>query len=88
MRSHWADRGDEPHQTTECIVCYLFVLCVRLSTCYARLSELSQPFLADVFASDITNAFCVISDIIIADFVFDLGKERGTDAFGSSGEQL
>ena len=30
----------------------------------------------------------VITPIIIADFVFDLGKERGTDAFGSSGEQL
>lgn len=28
----------------------------------------------------------VITPIIIADFVFDLGKERGTDAFGSSGE--
>lgn len=27
----------------------------------------------------------VITPIIIADFVFDLGKERGTDAFGSSG---
>ena len=26
----------------------------------------------------------VITPIIIADFVFDLGKERGTDAFGSS----
>lgn len=28
----------------------------------------------------------VITPIIIADFVFDLRKERGTDAFGSSGE--
>ena len=28
----------------------------------------------------------VITPIIIADFVFDLGQERGTDAFGSSGE--
>ena len=28
----------------------------------------------------------VITPIIIADFVFDIGKERGTDAFGSSGE--
>ena len=27
----------------------------------------------------------VITPIIIADFVFDLGNERGTDAFGSSG---
>lgn len=27
----------------------------------------------------------VITPIIIADFVFDFGKERGTNAFGSSG---
>ena len=28
----------------------------------------------------------IYTPIIIADFVFDLGNERGTDAFGSSGE--
>ena len=51
---------------------------------HAIISNVSNK--AQTISKDTRVGQLVITPIIIADFVFDLGKERGTDAFGSSGE--
>ena len=51
---------------------------------HAIISNVSNK--AQIISKDTRVGQLVITHIIIADFVFDLGKERGTDAFGSSGE--
>ena len=51
---------------------------------HAIISNVSNK--AQTISKDTRVGQLVITHIIIADFVFDLGKERGTDAFGSSGE--
>lgn len=51
---------------------------------HAIISNVSNK--AQTISKDMRVGQLVITSIIIADFVFDLGKERGTDAFGSSGE--
>ena len=53
---------------------------------HAIISNVSNK--AQTISTDTRVGQLVITPIIIADFVFDLGKERGTDAFGSSGEEL
>lgn len=51
---------------------------------HAIISNVSNK--AQTISKDTRVGQLVITPIIIADFVFDLGKERGTDAFGNSGE--
>ena len=51
---------------------------------HAIISNVSNK--AQTISKDTRVGQLVITPIIIADFVFDLGKERGTDAFGSSGK--
>ena len=51
---------------------------------HAIISNVSNK--AQTISKDTRVGQLVITPIIIADFVFDLGKERGTNAFGSSGE--
>lgn len=51
---------------------------------HAIISNVSNK--AQTISKDTRVGQLVITPIVIADFVFDLGKERGTDAFGSSGE--
>ena len=51
---------------------------------HAIISNVSNK--AQTISKDTRVGQLVITPIIIAYFVFDLGKERGTDAFGSSGE--
>ena len=51
---------------------------------HAIISNVSNK--AQTISKDTRVGQLVITPIIIVDFVFDLGKERGTDAFGSSGE--
>ena len=51
---------------------------------HAIISNVSNK--AQIIAKDTRVGQLVITPIIIADFVFDLEKERGTDAFGSSGK--
>ena len=51
---------------------------------HAIISNVSNK--AQTIFKDTRVGQLVITPIIIADFVFDGGKARGTDAFGSSGE--
>ena len=53
---------------------------------YANFHRLTPSTSSQIIHKDTRVGQLVITPVVIADFVLDLGNERGTGAFGSTGE--